>query len=99
MRNVKILSTTTCDAIRHEVALTLAAVQKMIECGHTPCDELDDVRCLLESLPLTTGEYGVARNRLRNAHRYLKSQERGAARFELRLLAGSLRNGAAGQNA
>jgi hypothetical protein len=46
---------------------------------------------LLDSLPLATGEYGTASNRLRNAHRYLVSQERGAARYELKLLSGSLR--------
>jgi hypothetical protein len=40
---------------------------------------------------LATDEYHTAKNRLRNAHRYLLSQERGAARYELMLLAGSLR--------
>jgi hypothetical protein len=58
-----------------------------------PRDHLESVRSLLESLPLSTGEYGIGQNRLRNAERYLKSQEHGAARFELQMLAGSLRNG------
>jgi hypothetical protein len=55
--------------------------------------KLDSVRSLLDSLPLSTSDYGIAQNRLRNAERSLRSQERGAARFELQLLAGSLRNG------
>jgi hypothetical protein len=98
MRSTQVLSTTTSDTIRREVSLTLAAVQNMIERGKVPYDELDEVRSLLESLPLSTGEYGVAKNRLRNAQRYLTSQERGAARFELRMLAGSLRNATVGSS-
>jgi hypothetical protein len=43
-------------------------------------------RALLETLPLSTEDFGVACNRLANAQRYLESGERGAACFELRLL-------------
>ena len=35
-----------------------------------------DAEEAIESLPLTTGEYCVASNRLRNARRYLRSDER-----------------------
>ena len=45
---------------------------------------------LLESLPLSTSEFGLATTRLNNARRYLESSERGAARYELRLLIGGL---------
>ena len=53
-------------------------------------DELTEALVLLESLPLSTSEYGLAASRLNNARRYLESSERGAARYELRLVAGSL---------
>ena len=45
---------------------------------------------ILESLPLSTAEYGVAANRLENAGRYMRSEENGAASYELRMLARSL---------
>ncbi len=51
---------------------------------------LKEVRELLESLPLSTSEFDLACRRINNATRYLKSVEYGAARFELRLLRGSL---------
>jgi hypothetical protein len=52
---------------------------------------LQDFLEILESLPLTTGEFGLARNRLNNAISYLACAQPGAARYELRLLEGSLR--------
>ena len=51
-----------------------------------------DLRALLESLPLATDEFALAARRLQNADRYLRSRERGAARYELRLLDGSLKH-------
>ena len=51
---------------------------------------LGEVQMMLAALPLNTDEFGLATNRLRNANRYLRSQELGAARYELRLLARSL---------
>ena len=53
-------------------------------------DQLTVAAMLLESLPLSTSEFGLAMNRLNNARRYLKSNECGAARYELRLLIGGL---------
>jgi hypothetical protein len=53
---------------------------------------LPQVRLLLESLPLSTGEFGLAMNRLKSAGRYLRLGEPGAAKFELRLLARWLTN-------
>ena len=50
----------------------------------------DETQMLLEALPLNTDEFGLAANRLRNASRYLRSQELGAAGYELRLLVRSL---------
>lgn len=51
---------------------------------------LQDFHGVLESLPLSTGEFGLASNRLNNAGKYIASAESGAARYELRLLETSL---------
>ena len=51
-----------------------------------------NVKRLLDALPLNTEEFGLAGNRLRNADRYLRSRERGAACYELKLLSRSLRS-------
>ena len=53
-------------------------------------DGIAELKQLLEALPFSTAEFGLATNRLRNASRYLRSQERGAARYELKMLALSL---------
>lgn len=45
---------------------------------------------LVDALPFATEQYGVAKNRLRNAVRYYQSNEIGAARYELRLVLGQL---------
>lgn len=54
--------------------------------------ELLDALGMLSALPLSTSEFTLAVNRLRNARRYLAANEPGAARFELRLLLGSVRD-------
>lgn len=41
---------------------------------------------ILESLPLTTAEFGQALNELNNAHGYARHGELGAAQYELRML-------------
>jgi hypothetical protein len=46
-------------------------------------DELTKAQVLLETLPLSTEEFGIAASRMRNADRYLRSQEYGAANWEL----------------
>jgi hypothetical protein len=65
---------------------------------HDPLENLAEVAALLETLPLATEESGLAHNRLRNARRYYQAREAGAARFELRLLASSLRHRFADQH-
>lgn len=45
--------------------------------------EIDEASSLLESVPMTTEEFGYSRNRLRNAKRYVNSGEFGAASWEL----------------
>ena len=56
-------------------------------------DKLLGALAMLNGLPLTTDEFGLAANRLKNAHRYFVAEEPGAARYELRLILSSLTNG------
>jgi hypothetical protein len=55
-----------------------------------PVPRLEQLRLLLEALPLDTTEFALAVNRLANARHYLRSGEFGAAWYELRLLRRSL---------
>ena len=41
---------------------------------------------VLESLPLATADYAIAKARLNNAHHYARAGEWGAADFELRMI-------------
>jgi hypothetical protein len=59
-------------------------------------DEFNAAELLLQTLPLASGPFAVAMNRLLNARRYLQSREIGAARFELRLLGLALKKELAG---
>ena len=61
-----------------------------VKAGDNPHEDLIDIESFLQSLPLATDEYGLARNRIRNARRYVQAREVGAARYELRLLMCSL---------
>ena len=78
------------DEVRHELVqhLRRLIVQDLKADGWK--EQLTQAAMLLESLPLTTSEFGVATNRLNNARRYLEFDEQGAARYELRLLIGRL---------
>ena len=58
---------------------------------HAPAESWNVARKVLEALPLATEE-ALMRNRLANAQSHLEAGERGAARYELRLLACSLVN-------
>jgi hypothetical protein len=55
-------------------------------------DDLAAARSLLEALPLSTDQYGLACTRLQNTQHYLRYTEPGAAWYELRLLASSLKH-------
>jgi len=91
VRAIQNLSTATPDTIRRELFQSVQHLLRLIRRGHDVLGELQEVRDLLESLPLASGEYSTATNRLRNTHRYLVSEERGAARYELQMLTGMLR--------
>lgn len=46
---------------------------------------------LIDCLPLSTAEYGLAKIRVRNAVRFIDAEEIGAAKFEIRQLRGGLK--------
>ena len=54
--------------------------------------DIASARAMLEALPLSTDQFHLARSRLQNALHYLRYTEPGAAWYELRLLASSLKN-------
>ena len=93
---------------QQQVAVTVESIrsglvqhlQKLIDRAWSLKQEDDaflDAVGMLNGLPLSTSEFTVAMNRLRNAHRYLVANEPGAARYELRLLLCSVRPEADGQ--
>jgi hypothetical protein len=65
-------------------------IEQVFSSGY-PTAQFQVAREVLEALPLTTAEFATARNRLENARSYLECGERGAARYELRLLRRSLK--------
>ena len=70
-----------------ELVETIGRAIEKSKRGFIFTQEITEADLLLESLPLTTEEFGLARNRLQNATRYVMSGEFGAASWEL----GSLR--------
>ncbi len=73
-----------------KVKSLLAQIEQATGSNGDNGDGIAELKQLLEALPFSTAEFGLATNRLRNASRYLQSQERGAARYELKMLALSL---------
>jgi hypothetical protein len=69
---------------------SLMRVIQTFDCRKSPIG-FQTLISLMESLPLSTAEFGLARNRLDNARRYADSDEPGAAIYELRLLLNRLR--------
>lgn len=91
MRIPQNLANATPDTIRQELRRSVEHLRRMLRRQRDVLDELQQLYETLESLPLARGDFGTATNRLRNAHRYLVSAERGAAGYELGMLANSLR--------
>ncbi len=54
-------------------------------------DGLEEIRQLLDCLLLGTADYGLAVLRINNAKRFVASEEYGAAKYEVRMLSGGLR--------
>jgi hypothetical protein len=74
------------EQIRQNAVERLRSVMRILRYKASAVNELDTLQKLLESLPMASGEFSTAMNRLRNSQRYLCSEEIGAALYELRLL-------------
>jgi hypothetical protein len=89
---VKKLVPTTLEQLHSHAIACLDTLREQIASDTPPAEGWDVTRKALEALPLATAEAAVMRHRLANARSYLEAGERGAARYELRLLACSLAN-------
>ncbi len=91
------LTIATLSSVFQPVLNALAGLTKKLG-GDCAVDErVDHLHALMETLPLSSDDFGIACNRLGNARRYLRSNERGAARWELNALASQLRNQASAE--
>src|SRR5262245_35872833 len=77
------------NAIESLINALSVAIRKLHHKIATAVD-LQELCLRLETLPLSTDEFTAAKNRLRNANRYMNSGEYGAANWELRTLRLSL---------
>jgi hypothetical protein len=93
--------------MRHDIPSSATTVVQIAQSVH-PCvgrllqkrlldeaarDDFTAARSMLEALPLSTDEFGLACTRLQNAQHYLNYTEPGAAWYELRMLVSSLKHG------
>jgi len=92
MRYATIPAGATVEQIQRSVVQCLGRLLLRRRLDEAACDGLQAARAMLESLPLATAQFDLACRRLKNAEHYLRYTEPGAARFELKLLAGSLRS-------
>lgn len=86
-----VIDDTYLQAVR-QVETLIAFLKNNRRLDETLGEVLSDTRMILDALPLSRDDYAIAGNRLGNAVRYLKSNERGAACYELNLLYRSLVN-------
>lgn len=93
--SIKRIEPSTYDSteqLRHKVLDAVGKLRAEIRHVVDVPERIEWIQRLLESLPLSTSEFGLAMARLENAERYLISNERGAAMFELKLLEGNLQS-------
>jgi hypothetical protein len=74
------------DDLRRRAVTGLRVLTQMTSGKHFTSGDLDGLRVLIESWPMAGSESGLAASRLCKAQRYLRSNELGAARYELQLL-------------
>lgn len=79
------------DKIRQMLIQAVEHVLRKLRHDQQISHEFQQVRQLLDALPLPSGEYATATSRVSSAAMYVASEERGAARYELQLLRGQLR--------
>lgn len=80
---IKTNSPGTFEATFQPILNALSAIMQQLGRGAFANNSTDDLQDMLESLPISTDVFGIASNRIRNARRYLASNEFGAARWEL----------------
>ena len=68
------------DESRKHATSRLQSLMRSLSDKCRAADEVDNLRTLIASMPLASGDFCVVMNRLRNAQRYLLSDEIGAAR-------------------
>jgi len=78
------------DDWRHRAAARLESLLQMFSSKDFMETRVDHLQTLIESLPPDNSNSGLAANYLSKARRYLRSNEVGAAVYELRLLRGWL---------
>jgi hypothetical protein len=76
--------------VKQRLVGCLTHIIRTFDCRESP-DYFPLALSLLESMPLSTTEFDMARHRLDNAQRYADSFEPGAAVYELRILLGRFR--------
>lgn len=79
------------DQLAAEAIKTIRLLIQAVRQGESNDKLHERVRMTVSAIPLTTEEFALAKNRLGNARRYTSSSEHGAACFELRCIAASLR--------
>ncbi len=72
------------------VATAMGRLMLITNQGTTCVTAFQEVRMLLEALPLSEHDFSVATRRLENAQMYFAAGEFGAGKYELRLLMGLL---------
>ena len=72
-------------AFRDAVRRVLLVIDELSD-SSTLTDRLDDLRALVDALPLAPDELCKAQQRIRNTYRYSAAGERGAAVYELKAL-------------
>jgi len=80
----------TTQQIAQAVIQCLGRLQQKRQLDDAAHDDFAAAHSMLEAMPLSTDQFGLACTRLRNARHYLRYTEPGAARYELQLLASSL---------
>jgi hypothetical protein len=91
MKDEQLTTTPAVSDLFRTAIRRLARLRAQMRLGINVSRELSEIQGVLESLPLSTSEFGLAHNRLQNALKYLEAAEPGAARYELQLLETSLR--------
>jgi hypothetical protein len=84
---------TTVAQITQSVNQCLGRLLQKRQLDEAARDDFAAARSMLEAMPLSTDEFGLACTRLQNAQHYLRYTEPGAAWYELRMLAGNLIRG------